>query len=338
MRIIDFVVPYDKDSKNMGAQICKQLFVNRILAHKPVVILCTGDSGEGKSYTALKILEIVNNYYGINTLEHLEDCIIYTPLEYSRKVKGILHDSRLKKCHCLIMDEARELVSSHLWYSFVNQAIADVNALHRTVKPLVLVVVVQFIRDIDPSTRRTVQYYLNCLRPLDGDHVTAFISRLWKDERDLDNPKIRRRGLRGFYYVDTPTHRQYTKFYPTSLSVTLPQLEVYKQYEKINYERKSEILQRKLETLLFTIEKEMGVKSTKVNSVINYFMEHMELMDLIEKRRSGVNGKIVMKKEFKDMFELSPTDVVDFQKALHLKLEATDLIKKEAELEANANG
>jgi hypothetical protein len=342
MKIIDFMAPYNDDAKQIGASICKQLFVNRILAHKPVVILCTGDSGEGKSYTALKILEIVNNCFGVDTNEYLEDCIIYTPLEYSRKMNAILHEPRLKKCHCVIMDEARELVSSHLWWSMVSQAIADVNALHRTVKPLVFIVVVQFIKDVDPATRRTIQYYLNCIRPMNGKHVTVFISRLWKDERSLENPQIRRRGLRGYLYkgqLKNPedgtfaTGTKLTKFYPSYLQVTLPQKEVYRQYEKINYERKSEILKRKLDTLLFAIEKEMGVKSSKVASVVNYFMEHPELLDLIETRKRGTKGKIVMKSEFKNMFDLSPVEVRDFQTLLHQRLEASDLVRKEEKLE-----
>ena len=278
MKLIDFVVPYNADQRVMGTDICKQLFVNRILKKKPTVILCTGDSGEGKSYTGLKILEIVNNYFGVNTLDHLEDCIIYTPLEYSKKMSAMLHAPELKDCRCMILDEARELVSSHLWYSFVNQAIADVNALHRTIKPLVFVVIVQFVKDIDPATRRTIQYYLSCLRPLNAPHVNVFISRLWRDERDIENPKIRRRNVRGYYWTGPPNDietgqftpgKKMVKFIPTMLTVTLPQKEVYREYEKINLERKSEILKRKLEGLLFQIEKEMGFKSSKVESVVN---------------------------------------------------------------------
>ncbi|MCJ7458319.1 MAG: hypothetical protein MUP17_04950 [candidate division Zixibacteria bacterium] len=342
MKLIDFIVPYNEDQRMMGTEICKQLFVNRILKKKPTVILCTGESGEGKSYTGLKILEIVNNYFGVDTLTHLEDCIIYTPLEYSKKMNAMLHEPRLKDCRCMILDEARELVSSHLWYSFVNQAIADVNALHRTVKPLVFVVIVQFIKDIDPATRRTIQYYLSCLRPLNQPHVNVFISRLWKDERDIENPKIRRRNVRGYFYtgsVNDATTGQFTpgkkmtKFTPTMITVTLPPKEVYKEYERINLERKSEILKRKLENLLFQIEKEMGYKSSKVDSVVNYFMEHPELLDLIETRRRGTKGNIVMKQDFKKMFDLSPVEIRDFQRALHLKLEQSDLVRKDAEIE-----
>jgi hypothetical protein len=332
MPIIDFVVPYSDDAKEIGVKICEQLFINRILAKKPTVILATGDSGEGKSYTALKILEIVNNYFGVNTLENMEHQIIYTPLEYSRKMKAILHNTELKNLRCLVMDEARELVSSHLWYSFVNQAIADVNALHRTVKPLVFIVVVQFIKDIDPATRRTIQYYMNCLRPLNEKHVNVFINRLWKDERDIDNPKIKKRRLRGYLYKGPLQEKgvQYIKFVPTYMQVTLPQREVYKEYEKINFERKSEILTRKLDKLLSEIEKETGVKSTRVIEVVNYFVDHPELMDLIERRIGGKGGgKCVMKTEFKNMFSLTPLEVKEFQIALYDRLKLTELVAKQ---------
>jgi len=335
MNIIDFSIPYNSDPKVMGTDICEQLFINRIEHHKPTVLLLTGDSGEGKSYTGVKILQIVNNYYGVNTLDHLEDQIVYTPLEYSKKIKAILYEPRLKDCRCLMLDEARELVSAHLWYSFVNQCISDVAALHRTIKPLVFIVICQFIKDIDPSTRRTVQYYLNCMRPLNKPHVNVFISRLWKDERDLENPKIRRRNIRGYYYVgnnQTPGCK-FTKFYPTYLSVSLPEKEVYKEYERINYERKSEIMHRKLEALLSIIEKEMGTKSTKVDSIVNYFLQHPELLDLIESRRRGSKGTVVMKAEFRSMFDLNPVEIKDFQRALHLRLEQSDLVQKEKELE-----
>lgn len=330
MPTIDFVVPHSENPQEIGVKICEQLFVKRIEKHKPTVILCTGDSGEGKSYTALKILEIVNNYFGVKTEEHMEDQIVYTPLEYSKKMNAILHDSDKRKLKCLILDEARELVSSHLWYTFVNQAIADVNALHRTVKPLVFVVVVQFIKDIDPSTRRTIQYYMNCHRPINEKHVSVRIHRLWKDERDIDNPRIRKRKIRGYLYKGPLQQKgvKYIRFIPTIMKITLPEKSVYKQYEKINYERKSEILTRKLDRLLHEIEKESGVKSTRVTDVVNWFMEHPESADMIQRRVGGKQGKCKMKPEFKRMFNLNNTEAADFEKALYNRLKATELVAK----------
>jgi hypothetical protein len=340
MQLCDFVVPHSNDPKEIGVKICEQIFVKRVIHKKPTVILCTGDSGEGKSYTAIKILEIVNNYFGVNTLDHMEDQIIYTPLEYSKKMNAILHDKDKKKLKCLVMDEARELVSSHLWYSFVNQAISDVNALHRTIKPLVFVVVVQFIKDVDPATRRTIQYYMNCQRPLNMKYVNVWINRLWKDERDIDSPKIKKRTLRGYLYKGDPTVKgvEYSRFFPTVMRVTLPQKEVYKRYEKINLERKSEILKRKLDSLLSLIEKEIGTESTKVKEVVNYFVAHPELQDLIERRTGGrTGGKTIMKPEFKNMFSLSDLEVKEFQTTLYAKLKAMNLEKRIGDIDGKKN-
>jgi hypothetical protein len=335
MPIIDFVVPKLKDPKKIGVKICEQLFVKRIQKKKPTVILCTGDSGEGKSYTALKILEIVNNYFGVKTEDHMEEQIVYTPLEYSKKMNAILHDSKLKKLKCLILDEARELVSSHLWYTFVNQAIADVNALHRTVKPLVFVVVVQFIRDIDPATRRTIQYYMNCQRPLNEKYVNVRLHRLWKDERDIDNPKIKKRKIRGYLYEGDNIHppTKYTKFVPSIMKITLPEKNVYKQYEKINYDRKSEILSRKLDRLLHEIEKETGAKSTRVNDVVNWFMDHPESADMIQQRVGGKTPRCKMKPEFKKMFRLTKHEAKDFEVALYKRLKVSELAAKKDRFE-----
>ncbi|MFW6121619.1 MAG: hypothetical protein ACOC80_12070 [Petrotogales bacterium] len=339
MPIVDFVVPNFDDPKEIGVKICEQLFVKRIEKKKPTVILCTGDSGEGKSYTALKILEIVNNYFGVKTEDHMENQIIYTPLEYSKKMNAILHDKDKRKLKCLILDEARELVSSHLWYTFVNQAIADVNALHRTVKPLVFVVVVQFIKDIDPSTRRTIQFYMNCQRPMNEKHVTVRMHRLWKDERDIDNPRIKKRKIRGYLYNgDNQTKpTKYMKFVPTRMQITLPEKIVYKQYEKINFERKSEILARKLDRLLHEIEKEAGVKSTRVTDVVNWFMDHPESADMIQRRVGGKTPKCKMKPEFKRMFNLNNTEAADFEKALYQRLKATELVAKQNRMKEGAD-
>lgn len=96
----------------------------------------------------------------------------------------VLHDKKAKKLKVLMIDEAREVVPAKLWYHFINQAIADVNALSRTVKPICRIMVVQFIKDVDQATRRTVQYYFKCIRPLSGN-VLFYPYRLWKDDRDL---------------------------------------------------------------------------------------------------------------------------------------------------------
>ena len=319
MGVVDFVVNYDTDAKKMGSEVIRHLTVNRLKARKPVIILLVGDSGEGKSYTGLKIMDIVNNWYGVKTANHLEDQVVYTPLEYTKKMDAILHDKDKKKLKVLMIDEAREIVSSKLWYSFVNRAIADVNALHRTIKPIILIVVVQFIRDIDPSTRRTVQYYFKCARPLAGS-VNLYPFRLWKDDKDIDNPRLRKRTLKGYYIKN----KHKIPFRPRKFIITMPPKEIYQPYDVINRERKSKIIRRKLEALIKGIEKELGF-SEKVEKLVNYYTEHPELLNLINKKTAK---KITMKKDFKEMHDLTPIEVKEFEEQLFNKLKEAELTRE----------
>jgi len=313
MGVTDFIVQYDQDAKKMGEEVIRHLTVNRLQYHKPVIILLTGDSGEGKSFTALKIMKIINDHYGVDTLENLDNQIVYTPLEYTRKMDAILHDTDKKKLKCLIIDEAREIVSSKLWYSFVNRAIADVNALHRTIKPMVLIVVVQFIKDIDVSTRRTVNYYFKCARPLNMN-VNLYPFKLWKDDRNLEAPRIRKRSIRGYYRKD---HKQ-IPFRLKKFTITMPPKDIADAYEKINKERKSSIIRRKLDSLVEQMEKELGMDTDRVGNLITFYMGD-------ERKRKGIieytYHKVRLAKDFKELHGLTRNDIADFKRRIKPLLE-----------------
>lgn len=313
MGVTDFIVPYNEDASKMGADVIRRLTVNRLRYNKPVIILLTGSSGEGKSYSALKILKIVNDYYEVDTLSNLDNQIVYTPLEYTKKMDALLHDKDKKKLKVLIIDEAREIVSSKLWYSFVNRAIADVNALHRTIKPLVLIVVVQFIKDIDVTTRRTVNYYFKCARPL-GMNVNLYPFKLWMDDRDLANPRIRKRSIRGYYRKD---HKQI----PLRLKkfvITRPPPDISEAYDKINKERKSSIIRRKLDSLVEQMEKELGMDEDRVGELIHFYMGD-------ERKRKGIieytYHKVRLCDSFREMHGLKKVEETDFKQRIKPLLE-----------------
>jgi len=319
MGVTDFIVPYSENAIEMGNEVIRHLTVNRINSNKPVIILLVGGSGEGKSYTGLKIMDVINKWHGIKTSEHLEDQVVYTPLEYADKMDAILHDKDKKKLKVLMIDEAREIVSSALWYSFVNRAIADVNALHRTIKPIVLIVVVQSIKDVDPSTRRTVQYYFKCARPL-GKSVNLYPFRLWHDDRNLDAPRLRKRTLRGYYVKD---HHK-VKFRPKKMIITKPPNEITKPYDKINKDRKSKILKKKFETLITKIQKEVGIDD-RVEKLVDWYMTHPELFDLVNKR---YRGRIRVDDGFKARHGLTKVEIKEFEIELDKRIQESDMVDK----------
>lgn len=309
---IDFQVEWNEDPAMLGQEIIKHLTVNRLRAKKPTVLFLSGDSGEGKSYTALKIADIINQHYGVDTAEVLDDFVVYTPLEYTKKLDYLLFQQRSKKIRVMIIDEARELIKAHLWYSFINQAIADANAMSRRIKPLVIIVVSQFIKDIDPSVRRTLTFYGKCTRPLTGSTIFT-LYRIWKDDMDIERPKMRIRKVRGYIIKNG----RYFQFTPDRFRVRLPRKEIIERYEKMNYESKAKIIRQKLEMLMKNLEKELGHQFDKVDQLVTYYVEHPELMNLILERK---RNKIKVRKEFKQMHDLTATEVKEFEKRLLEKL------------------
>jgi len=312
-KYVDFVIPECNTPEEIGKEIIEHLTINRLNANKPSIFFLTGDSGEGKNYTGLAIEEIVCNYYDIDLLDVIDTSIIYTPLEYSKKMDTILTDPAYKKLKIVMTDEARDLINSRLWYSYINMTIADINAIHRGIKPLVLLVVSQFIKDIDPSVRRTIQFYGKCTRPI-GKNTLLYLSRLWKDDRDLDNPKLRQRRVKGFMKGDSG----YRKVILDNIRVQLPRKEITKAYDELSFQKKSYILKKKFDKLEKQLKRELLASYDKIDQLVDYYIKNKELISFIT-YRSG--DKYRVRTDFKNVHDLSPADVKEFENRLIERIE-----------------
>jgi len=116
---------------------------------KQTVLVLTGDPGEAKSSIAQALTEKLLKNRGIEYLPYVSDVTVYTPFEFPEKERRLLEDKDLKKIPIMIIDEARLVVKAKNWQDFLNQAIADIFALQRRVKQLVLIIVTQDLGDID---------------------------------------------------------------------------------------------------------------------------------------------------------------------------------------------
>lgn len=312
MAYCDFVVEYNADINKLCADIIIHLFYNRLSYKKPTVVLITGDSGEAKSYITLSILDVLTKHDGIDLVEHIERLEIFTPYEYAEKIDALLYDKSLKMLRTPVLDEAREVIDAKTWYNFITRAIAHVNAMFRRIKPMVIFVVTQYIGDIDKSMRRTVTFYGKCVRPL-GQPSRLYLYRLWKDDSDLENPKIRKRRV--FGYVKMPDGSR-MKIIPT-FRFKKPRKEIIEKYEKLNYESKAKIIKFKLNAILKTLKNDVKDMREKVNAMVDFYLSKPETLPMVvEKRR----GKMVLKKDFQKMQELTKEEIAEFKSILFEKL------------------
>ena len=318
----DFAVKYDPEvdtPEDLTDRILYSIIIKRIKAKKPVVMFISAESGEGKSLTALRLQMKLMQLQGLNFREHMENINIFTPLEYSKKFDKLLFDKELKKVNIICMHEAREIVKAKKWHTFLNQSVADVNAMSRSIKRFCFLIISQFIRDISTDIRYTLSYYCKVSRPI-GHKARLSISVMWKDDKDLEKPKLRKRRLKG-YIIDKKG--KYRLFQPTYLEITKPPKDIVKKFEKLDYDAKAKIIRRKLERLVQEMQIDVDLSSKKVETMVEWYMKNQDSLTLIGKR---YRGKWKLKPEVKLMHGLTDQEVKDFDEKLNQQMKKKGMI------------
>jgi len=312
----DFIVKFDpatQTRQDLGRMIIQHIYYNRIRGKKPTVTFIGGDSGEGKSTAALVLMQTLLEKKDISLKDYLHDVNVYIPLEYTGKLDALLYDKRLRRVNCFCIHEAREVIKAKNWMSFLNQAISDVNAMSRAVKRINTFIVSQFIRDISKDIRYTINFYVRTVRP-SSQKARLYFFRLWKDDRDLDNPVLRKRRLQGYVVTPTKTYR----FIPSYIQVKMPEKEICDAFDEKDYKAKSEIIKRKLNKLLQIMEQDIEKPSEKIKTMVKFYTEEYERLDYIGRR---VRGKLKLSPKFKEMHGLTDIEVKMFRKELDARLE-----------------
>lgn len=309
MAYCDFVVKYDpkKDTlRDISRRIIYSVFIGRVRNNKPCVIFLGGESGDGKSFTGLTLQSEMMLAQGVDPKKYVSAMNIYTPLQYPEKINALLFDKELKKVNVLCVHEAREVVKAKLWASFLTQSIADVNAMSRSIKRLVIIIISQFIRDITTDMRYTLNYYCKVIRPK-GRKARLYINVLWKDDSDLEKPKLRKRKLSGYLVYPNGVYKRYV---PQYIELNKPDPEIVAQFEKDDYDSKAGIIKKKLSKLIKEMQADIGEQSNKVASMVEWYSTRSENIDLIGKR---YKGKLRVSKDFKDLHDMTVVEVKEFE-------------------------
>lgn len=281
-------VPTDNDLDNadlISKGILKSITWNRLNADKPSIILITGDSGEGKTATALRIVDDFLAMKGIDLVKYLNDIIVYNPFEYAQKLDSLLVEDRLKHINVILLDEARGIVKAANWNSYVSQAIADANALSRGVKPLLVVIVSQDVSDIDRSTRKTIRYEFICKRPLEGKvRIKPVVYYKFRPRGTCEKMELRYRDLRvlvkGIFKSQNIT--------PPTFVVNRVRQEVWSEYKKEEKPRKLALIRSKTTKIISALKKDFGGETeSRVDKVFNLLKEDNEKLSTLTEVKYG---------------------------------------------------
>lgn len=323
MAFSDFRVRYDPEKDtifDVTDRILYSLFIRRTNYKKPAVTFISGDSGEGKSLGAiglqLALMRMKNQYL----LDYLNIVNVYTPLQYPEKIDAILHNKELKKVNMICVHEARELVRAKNWQNFLTQAIGDINAESRSIKTLIFFIISQFIRDITTDIRYTLTYYIKIFRPLGKGYAKMQFFKMWKDDRDLEKPKLRKRRITGYLVYPNGIHRKFT---PEYLEMRLPPKEIVKKFEANDLVAKKSLIRRKLNSVLKAMKDEIGEDDNHLNLIADYYCSNQDLLQSVGRR---YKGGFKFKKEIIDIHNLNKVDVGQLESIM---------IKKIAEMDKN---
>lgn len=324
----DFVVRYDPETEStydITRKILTSIIIKRLKSKKPTICFISGDSGEGKSYSGVRLQEILLDIQGMDMKEYFEIMNVFTPLEYPQKLDKLLFDKKYKKANIICMHEAREVVRSKDWQNFLTQAISDVNAMSRQIKPMCIMIISQFIRDITTDVRYTLNFYMKVRRPKNKP-ARLYINVMWKDDRDLEKPRLRKRKLSG-YLVDK--QGRYRRFIPQYLEMSKPDKSIAELFESLDHDAKASIIRKKLDKLVQEMQTEAGLENRKVEAMVDYYMRNPDNLVAIGKR---YRGKWKLSPEAREMHDLSKPEAVRFEDMIDTRMKeigAIDSKKKE---------
>ncbi len=283
--------------------ILYKAFIEPIFNDRIIIVFVEGKSGEGKSMTCLSLAQRLENLFSrimnIAINYNVIKQVIYTPAEYSKKV-----DLWTKsKYITLVIEELRQLVSAHRWYTLLSQSIAEANATLRAIKVEncgyggILIYNSQDLGDIVKDVRKTIHYDIILERK---HQVQMHIYTFWNDRSNVEKPILRLKRL------ELP-FGDYTFKISTSI-ITMPSTEVKQEFIKHSIETKSKILKRKREIILREIKRELGeIRDFTQELQVDEIFEMVKNLASFSKRR-GVyfttqNAQIIMK-----MFDLSKSE------------------------------
>lgn len=245
----------------------------------PVVVAITGNdlmkSGVGKSYTGLRIAEMMDPDYRTGT--GAMDKIVFTPKDFIRAMDVI--EKKGKRGQVLLIDEAGLLIDSRRWYSLINKAVGDVVMTFRTLRCMAI-----FVTPAMDVVDRRIRMFFNFQMIAEkvyrggGPKVRVRVYGLrWVDDV-RGKPMWRKLAT---YNRDKHMVIKHTKFwvdYPHNKELVAA------------YEEKSQLYKKTLRASIADLEeRDMTEKVLDINEVVKKVLARPEMIETNSKGRRKVN-------------------------------------------------
>jgi hypothetical protein len=228
------------ESRSLNELIFKIFYNKYIKANKPCHVFFSGKSGEGKSYMALKVMEIVASELEIKIdAKHLCNYhIIYDFEDFEKVAKHVFFSS----CELPVMAlmEGSVLAHARQFMSKRNILIGRIMSLSRTIRPIIFLICSQHWNDLDVYLRRRIDFFVPVVRYVSSDgHSGKPIAKVLHVGHALTDLVL------GPVYVYHKPTKQLHRLH--GLTFSLPSAELIREFEKKEKARKRELIEQSLE-------------------------------------------------------------------------------------------
>jgi len=226
---------------------------NRLRNNKNALIAVIGETGSGKSYTALRLAELVDDDFSI-------DKVCFRPSEFVKAVRNA------RKHDVIVFDEAGVGIPAREWWSVQNRLLDYVIQTFRF-KNLCVIFTMPNLRFIDEHVRLLFHYVLE----------TQYI--------DYDAERV---VLKPFRVLSFPRATRMYLSYPRIGGVVVRRLEVLKPSERLikEYEAKKErYLSELYDEITQTLEPKVETSKKRVeDEALEFFRQNPELLRRFKKK------------------------------------------------------
>jgi len=229
-----------------------------------LIIAITGNLqyrfGVGKSYTALRLGEILDKNFSI-------DKVVFEPNDFKRAMELI--EEIGKPSQVVVLDEAGILINSKKWYSFINRGIASAMMTFRALRGLAIIVT-PALRFIDSDIRIMLSHLIECEKVVLTGYETGVRIKLYKLGWSETTDKFYR------YYLTlyVQSLKKIVKF--KSFWVNLPSQALIEQYEERVSKYKKKVREQAVE-----------IGSYVERSIEDYVLEVLSNPNLIHETPKG---------------------------------------------------
>jgi len=296
------IVPDDVPMENLGAVVLKGKINFRFRMKKNTFFGIVGESGDGKSYTALKLALHIDPDFTIKKQ------VLYNPADFLTTINEL---RKTKKHKVLVLDEMHVTAPARMWYDFSNIALCHIAATFRRLKRLCVFVVTPNVRWIDPHFREMLNIYSIASRthPELPTYIRPY--ELKVNLYDIENPRIYLKKI-WFYW------KGFSRVLKEVWVRKIPE-ELAEEYERESEKFKAKILERVLEKIIQKFQKKMG-KGKDYERMAEELLKSEEIQRAIFKK-----GKIQLTK-LVQFYGLTAREAKEFRDVILKKMREVGMI------------